>query len=215
MKTNSVILRTTRIYNVENPCKLDNYLPSTENEQSGIKEGRRGRPRADAVTTMMQQGSSSPSAIKCRYCNRVFPREKSLQTHVRTHTGRLLLFFENIFFLALTSLMFYICLGEKPYVCDYPGCPRAFTQSGHLKTHQRLHTGESPFKCAVFGCTARFKHANRRCVHHPTASLIREIDSSLTGFGTLVGNSVQSVEVHRWLERYIRISVYLIFSHAF
>lgn len=32
--------------------------------------------------------------------------------------------------------------GERPYACDYPGCTRAFTQSGQLKTHQRLHTGK-------------------------------------------------------------------------
>lgn len=50
-------------------------------------ESRRGRPRADALTNLMKQGSTSPSSIKCTYCNRVFPREKSLQAHLRTHTG--------------------------------------------------------------------------------------------------------------------------------
>lgn len=49
---------------------------------------RRGRPRADALTNLMKQGSTSPSSIKCTYCNRVFPREKSLQAHLRTHTGK-------------------------------------------------------------------------------------------------------------------------------
>ncbi|KAK6634444.1 hypothetical protein RUM43_011845 [Polyplax serrata] len=179
VKTEGVILRSVRIYGVDDPCKLDSSsLSSPESDQSSLKEGRRGRPRADAVTTMIQEGSSSPSAIKCRYCMRVFPREKSLQTHVRTHTG------------------------EKPYVCDYPGCPRAFTQSGHLKTHQRLHTGERPFKCPVLGCEARFKHANRHCTIHPTATLVREMDSTLTSLATSIGNSIQNVEVLRWLERY-------------
>ncbi len=41
--------------------------------------------------------------------------------------------------------------GEKPYICDYPGCSRAFTQSGQLKTHQRLHAGEKPFVCSAAG----------------------------------------------------------------
>ena len=43
--------------------------------------------------------------------------------------------------------------GERPYVCDYPGCGRAFCQSGQLKTHQRLHTGEKPFICSMEGKT--------------------------------------------------------------
>lgn len=51
------------------------------------QENRRGRPRSEALTTLMMEGSTSPSAIKCKYCHRVFPREKSLQAHLRTHTG--------------------------------------------------------------------------------------------------------------------------------
>lgn len=51
------------------------------------RENRRGRPRSEALTSLMIEGSTSPSAIKCGYCNRVFPREKSLQAHLRTHTG--------------------------------------------------------------------------------------------------------------------------------
>lgn len=51
------------------------------------RENRRGRPRSEALTTLMIEGSTSPSSIKCSYCNRVFPREKSLQAHLRTHTG--------------------------------------------------------------------------------------------------------------------------------
>ena len=41
--------------------------------------GKRGRPRADVITHLILEGSSSPSGIKCRICNRIFPREKSLQ----------------------------------------------------------------------------------------------------------------------------------------
>lgn len=59
------------------------------NQQVNEKnENRRGRPRSEALTTLMIEGSSSPSSIKCGYCNRVFPREKSLQAHLRTHTGK-------------------------------------------------------------------------------------------------------------------------------
>lgn len=54
---------------------------------SGGREHKRGRPRSETLTNLMLEGSTSPSAIKCKYCYRVFPREKSLAAHLRTHTG--------------------------------------------------------------------------------------------------------------------------------
>ncbi|XP_071442659.1 zinc finger protein 367-like [Hetaerina americana] len=144
-------------------------------EVSSKQESRRGRPRADAINTLIQEGSTSPSAIKCRFCNRVFPRDKSLQAHLRTHTG------------------------ERPYTCDYPGCTKAFTQSGQLKTHQRLHTGEKPFYCPEKGCMSRFTHANRHCPDHPHAPLRRSKDVVLQ---PVASNSDQNNDVNLWLERH-------------
>lgn len=115
---------------------------------------KRGRPRLEEITGLILSGSTSPSAIKCEVCNRVFPREKSLQAHMRTHTG------------------------ERPYKCDFSDCGRAFAQSGQLRTHQRLHTGEKPFICAQNGCSNRFTHANRRCGLHPRSGVRRIIDQS-------------------------------------
>lgn len=71
------------------------------------RENRRGRPRSEALTTLMIEGSTSPSAIKCRYCNRVFPREKSLQAHLRTHTGKSA--FDYFHFLIIISIRPRLC----------------------------------------------------------------------------------------------------------
>lgn len=151
---------------------------SSENSESphlGKSDiNRRGRPRLDSITTLILEGTTSPSSIKCNVCNRVFPRDKSLRAHLRTHTG------------------------ERPYVCDFPKCGKKFTQSGQLKTHQRLHTGEKPFKCAVEGCTNRFTHANRHCPQHPTIALMR--DDFCTVQGSLLKNA--NDEVMCWLEKY-------------
>ena len=56
---------------------LNNF--SSANRNSAQDSGKRGRPRADVISHLILEGSNSPNGIKCRVCNRVFPREKSLQ----------------------------------------------------------------------------------------------------------------------------------------
>ncbi|XP_042311332.1 zinc finger protein 367 [Sceloporus undulatus] len=140
-----------------------------------LRDGiRRGRPRADTVRDLISEGEHSSSRIRCNVCNRVFPREKSLQAHRRTHTG------------------------ERPYLCDYPECGKAFVQSGQLKTHQRLHTGEKPFVCAENGCVSRFTHANRHCPKHPYAKLRREEPTDRLNKKQTADNKA----VAEWLAKY-------------
>nr|XP_033784231.1 zinc finger protein 367 [Geotrypetes seraphini] len=144
--------------------------PDTTAYKDGI---RRGRPRAETVRDLINEGEHSSSRIRCNVCNRVFPREKSLQAHKRTHTG------------------------ERPYLCDYPDCGKAFVQSGQLKTHQRLHTGEKPFVCSENGCLSRFTHANRHCPKHPYARLKREEPTGLSK-----NQDADDKAVAEWLAKY-------------
>ncbi|XP_063151289.1 zinc finger protein 367 isoform X2 [Candoia aspera] len=62
----------------------DSGIGSSGHLRDGI---RRGRPRAETVRDLINEGEHSSSRIRCNVCNRVFPREKSLQAHKRTHTG--------------------------------------------------------------------------------------------------------------------------------
>ncbi|XP_075787949.1 zinc finger protein 367 isoform X1 [Pelodiscus sinensis] len=149
--------------------------PDSGGSSSHLKDGiRRGRPRADTVRDLISEGEHSSSRIRCNICNRVFPREKSLQAHKRTHTG------------------------ERPYLCDYPDCGKAFVQSGQLKTHQRLHTGEKPFVCSENGCLSRFTHANRHCPKHPYARLKREEPTGRLSKKQTADNKA----VAEWLAKY-------------
>lgn len=73
----------------------------------------------------------------CSYCGKYFTSSRSLETHVRVHTG------------------------ERPYSCAQ--CGKRFTQSGHLKTHQSVHTGERPFACEH--CGKRFAGKQNLRIH--------------------------------------------------
>lgn len=73
----------------------------------------------------------------CSYCGKFFTSSRSLETHVRVHTG------------------------ERPYSCAQ--CGKRFTQSGHLKTHQSVHTGERPFACER--CGKRFAGKQNLRIH--------------------------------------------------
>lgn len=33
----------------------------------------------------------------------------------------------------------------KKYRCPFDGCSKSFSQSTHLETHKRAHTGEKPY----------------------------------------------------------------------
>lgn len=76
----------------DSPASGDEAQQLQENSLNRSFDGpgssKRGRPKSELLTTLMIQGSTSPSAIKCKFCNRVFPRDKSLSAHLRTHTGK-------------------------------------------------------------------------------------------------------------------------------
>lgn len=110
---------TVQLSPVSDDCS-ENHLSSHRNKL------KRGRPKLETISNLMLS-SHDISAIRCDICKRTFPREKSLQAHIRIHTG------------------------ERPYLCDFPNCGRRFAQSGQLRTHQRLHTGEKPFVCNFEG----------------------------------------------------------------
>ena len=110
---------TTSVRSPESPSQLL-YSPLSLGEIGSERDEqtKRGRPPANAIQTLISQGSATDSSIRCRFCSRVFPREKSLQAHMRTHTG----YCYVLLYITVSSVVIYKhCLGGDDCLeVDYP-----------------------------------------------------------------------------------------------
>ena len=74
--------------------------------------------------------ATGPPGYKCKKCNASYER-KQMRWHIRTHTG------------------------EKPLVCDFSNCEKAFARPGALRDHKRRNH-EKVFKHGCPICDKMF-----------------------------------------------------------
>ncbi|KAJ1901566.1 transcriptional repressor, partial [Kickxella alabastrina] len=62
---------------------------------------------------------------------------------------------------------------KRRYVCSHSDCGKAFTTSGHLSRHYRIHTGEKNYQCLYPGCCSRFSRQDNMMQHYRTHLSLR------------------------------------------
>lgn len=83
-------------------------------------------------------------------CNSTFTRHFNLKGHLRSHND------------------------ERPYKCEYEGCPKAitgFARQHDCKRHMLLHEGQRPFECE--GCGKRFARLDALTRHRKEMYVLR------------------------------------------
>ncbi|KMQ91082.1 putative zinc finger protein 846 [Lasius niger] len=112
-KTKSELESHMKMHSVPYSC---NQCPRTFNHKGNYKR--------HLVSHLDPQGLYLPK-YPCRHCGKRFPNNRTLETHIRVHTG------------------------ERPFKCQY--CEKSFSQRGNLINHTRIHSNPRSYTCEICG----------------------------------------------------------------
>lgn len=112
--------------------------------QCGSGQGRMFSSRQKVLRHLQSHIGHRP--FVCSVCGQGFSEAAPLAAHMRRHTD------DSEYGPRLASLgPVAASLTSEPFVCDHPGCGKAFAIASSLTIHKRTHNGDKPFVCSYCG----------------------------------------------------------------
>ena len=93
-------------------------------------------------------------------------------------------------------LDFIFGIGERPYVCEVPGCMKRFTEYSSLYKHNIVHTHQKPYTCQL--CLKTYRQTSTLAMHKRTVHGAQDLTAAERR-----GTSLSSL----FLKSYIQLSL--------